>query len=157
MSLHDELLNMHHIVGYHLPISPTNYQVDIRSDGDDTIVMTSHYDTSPKDACCIPFCCLYPSCIRRKVVDDHFYVNETDSSLTLKSTDAFYGLINCCEKGKIFQVIRDIEPYLIMVNPKEIFVLSLYDATPSLEDQNRIRDDVNKIMELPKDFSIEYL
>jgi hypothetical protein len=158
MSLLDKLINVHHVVGYHLPISPTNYQVDIHRDKNDhMIIMVSHYDVSPKDTCGIPFCCLLPLCHRRKHVTDHFNVDEELSTLTLESTSAFGGLISCFEKGKVFQVIRNVSHYMILVNPKEIFVLSPYQDRPSVEDQLNIDNAIEQINSSSADLPIKYL
>jgi len=161
--LFDKLLNMHHIVGYHLPISPTNYQVEIKKDINEhsslnplqyghTIIMTSYFDISPKNICGIPFCCLIPLCRKRKHVTDHFYVNDEESTLRLISTSAFGGLISCFEAGKIFQVIQSVAPYLIMVNPKEIFVLSADNKRPSDDEQLCIKEVIGQTY-----LSIKYL
>ena len=149
----NNLLDMSHVVGYHLPISPYNYQVEImKAENDNTVAMISHFDVSPKNACCIPFSCLLPLCKQRKQVIDHFYVDEEASTLTLESTNAFCGLINCFEKGKVFQVIQCVEPYLILVNTKEIFILSTSSGKPTKEDQGKIRDAIG-----PSTLPIKYL
>ena len=151
--LFNNLLDMSYVVGYHLPISPYNYQVEImKADGDNVVAMISHFDVSPKNACCIPFSCLLPVCKQRKQVIDHFYVDEDASTLTLESTNAFCGLISCFEKGKVFQVIQTVEPYLILVNTKEIFILSTSSGKPTVEDQAKIRNAIG-----PSTLSIKYL
>lgn len=157
-TLSNSLLNMHYVVGYHLAISPTNYQIDYqKGDSDHTIVMTSHFDTSPKDTCGIPFCCLVPLCRRRKKVVDHLYVDEESSTLRLDSTSAFCGLISCFEAGKVFQVIQDIQPYLILAEPKEILVLSPNQERPSDKDQHRIEEAIEQLDPLLANLFIEYL
>ena len=158
VSLLNKLINMHNVVGYHLPIHPTNYAVDISRDGaDNRITMVSTFDVAPKDGCCIPMCCLVPLCRRRKRVTDHFTLDEEESTLELRSTSAFCGLINCCEKGKVFQVIKSVSPYVIMVYPKEIFVLSPSQGTPTKDEQTAIKNAVTLLDPTFGNLSIEYI
>ena len=96
--------------------------------------MISRFDVSKTNGCCIPFCCLFPKCSKRKEVIDRFSLENTD--LELQSSSAFCGLITCFEKGKIFHLIW-IDTYLLLVNPKEIFVLSKELLPPT--DQEKIR------------------
>lgn len=111
-----------HVVGYHLPISPSNYQIDLKTT-ESRVDMTSHFDVSPKDGCCIPFCCLFRGCRRRKEVHDIFDLDNDASTLTLTLSTAFGGLITCLEKGKVFHFIG-VESLVILANLKEIFILS---------------------------------
>lgn len=154
----DDLLRMKFVVGYQLPISPTNYQVNIEKGNDDhTIVMTSTYDVSRKDGCGVPFNFLKPMCKRRKQVVDHFSVIEENSTLVLQSTNAFYGLISCFEKGKRFRVIKKVGHFVVLVNQKEVFVLSPDEQTPTQEDQNQIYYDVRNSGSSPNELKIVYL
>lgn len=158
VSLINRLINMHNVVGYHLPIHPTNYEVVIDRDGDDgRITMVSKYNVRPTNACCIPFCCLVPLCRRRKHVTDHFNLDEHESTLELRSTSAFCGLISCIEKGKVFHVIKSVYPYLVMVNEKEIFVLAPSQGTPTKEDQVAIGAAIQQLDPTFGNLSIDYL
>ena len=156
-SIIDDFVNMHYVVGYQLPIHPTKYKVKINARKDHRIKMTSHYNLSPTDKCGIPFCCLFPFFQKRKNITDHFHVTEEDSTIELRSSSAFCGLINCIEKGKTFQVIRTVQPYVIMVNPKEVFILSPNQEQPTEEQQTQITDAVSQNDSSPKSLSIEYL
>ena len=125
------IIGKYHVVGYHLPISVENYEIEFRERENGNIEMISRFDVSNF---CIPFCCLFPKCSRRKEVIDRFSLENTD--LKLQSSSAFCGLISCFEKGKIFHLIW-IDSYLLLVNPKEIFVLSKELLPPT--DQEKIR------------------
>ncbi len=156
-SLIENLSNMHYVVGYQLPISPSKYTVDITKGNDNSsIIMNSSYDVSKRDACCIPFCCLVPLCHKRKHVTDHFDVNEVEGTLTLQSTSAFCGLISWIEKGKVFQVIRTVHPYIILVNPKEVFVLSPNKTIPSADAQTDIHNKIMICPSSPKSLHLVY-
>ena len=128
------IIGKYHVVGYHLPISVENYEIEFREQENGSIEMISRFDVSKTNGCCIPFCCLFPKCAKRKEVIDRFHLENTD--LKLQSSSAFGWLISCFEKGKIFHLIW-IDSYLLLVNPKEIFVLSKELQSPT--DQEKIR------------------
>ena len=136
----DSIIGKYHVVGYHLAISPTNYTIELEDAGQGHIMMTSEFDVAPGTGCCIPFCCLFPSCMKRKEVIDQFRLE--DDQLILEHSTAFHGLITCLEKGKTFRVIKlDVvsRHYVILTNPKEIFILSPEDISPSDEDRTQIK------------------
>ena len=152
-SLGNLLTQMMYVIGYQLAISPTNYEVDIIVENNN-LTMTSRFDVSPKDSCAIPFCCLIPLCKRRKIIVDHFYLEESqnenessESTLRLESTSAFCGLISCIEAGKIFKIIR-YSQYLLLINSKEIFILSSDKKIPNVYDQTQM---INLIVKLDPD------
>ena len=136
------IIGKYHVVGYHLPISVENYEIEFRERENGDIEMISRFDVSNF---CIPFCCLFPKCSKRKEVIDRFHLENTD--LKLQSSSAFGGLISCFEKGKIFHLIW-IDSYLLLINPKEIFVLSKELLPPT--DQEKIR--ISKEVDLPIKF-----
>jgi len=153
----DDLVKMRYVVGYQLPIHPTDYHVEITPGKEEhTMTMVSSYDVTRKDGCGIPFNCLAPLCQKRKRIIDHFEVNEEDCSIILQSTNAFGGLISCLEKGKVFYVIRTVQPYLIMVNPKEVFILSPNQELPNDADRKTIQDAVAKSKSSPQHLNLEY-
>jgi hypothetical protein len=80
----------YHVVGYHLAISPKNYEIEFQK-SESQFLMISTFDISRKDGCCIPFCCLFPRCERWKEVIDTFTFQ--NNKLTLQSSTAFGGLI----------------------------------------------------------------
>ena len=126
------IIGKYHVVGYHLPISVENYEIEFRERENGSIEMISKFDVSNFG---IPFCCLFPKCSKRKEVIDRFSLENTD--LKLQSSSAFCGLITCFEKGKIFHLIW-IDTYLLLVNPKEIFLLSKELLPPSDQEKTRI-------------------
>lgn len=130
----DWFQGVYHVVGYHLAITPTVYEIEFKHAENGQILMISRFNVSPKNACCIPFCCLWPCCKRRKQVIDHFDLDDPNT-LRLTSTSAFCGLISCCEKGKVFQVSRAVPPFMILINDKEIFVLSPFEDEPSAQSK----------------------
>ena len=130
------IIGKYHVVGYHLPISVENYEIEFRER--ENIEMISRFDVSNF---CIPFCCLFPKCSRRKEVIDRFSLENTN--LKLQSSSAFGGLITCFEKGKIFHLIW-IDSYLLLVNPKEIFVLSKELLPPTDQEKIRISSLINE-------------
>lgn len=153
----DDLVKMHYVVGYQLPIHPTNYQVEMLPGKEEhTMTMVSSYDVTRQDGCGIPFNCLAPMCQRRKRVVDHFVVNEEDCTVVLQSTNAFSGLISCIEKGKVFAVIRSVQPYLVLVNPKEVFILSPNQELPNDADRNSIENAIAKSKSSPQQINLEY-
>lgn len=154
----DDLVKMHYVVGYQLPIHPTNYQVDITPGKDEhTMTMVSSYDVTRADGCGIPFNCLAPLCQKRKRVTDRFLVNEEDCTVVLQSTNAFSGLISCFEKGKTFDVIRVNQTYLVLVNPKEVFVMSPNQDQVSEADRASIHTAVMMRKTSPQNLNITYL
>jgi hypothetical protein len=153
----DDLVKMHHVVGYQLPIHPTDYQVEItRGDEEHMMLMVSSYDVTRTEGCGIPFNCLAPLCKKRKRVVDRFMVNEEACTVVLQSTNAFGGLISWLEKGKAFDVIRINQSYLILVNPKEVFVLSPNKDSPNDADRNSIQTAVSQCKSSPRHIHLEY-
>ena len=148
----DNLVEMHYVMGYHLPISPTNYEIDIVRDHKDvsSVTMISEYNVTAKDGCCFALCCLYPKCKRRKQVTDHFLVHSDDWTMELKSTSALGKCFSKIEAGKKFAVIRVIEPYLIMVQLEpvllpEVFILAPSNIKISKDNQNRINVEICRV------------
>ena len=156
MSL-SKITGQYHVVGYHLPITPTNYTIELfqKPSFDSSLVMISRFDISHRDGCCIPFCCLFPKCSKRKEVRDHFLL-EYEHELILQSSTAFNGLITCLKKGKSFRIFW-ANSYLLLVNQKEIFVLSPTSDSPSSEERFLIKSAISEIdftlTSLPLSFS----
>ena len=140
---HSKIVGQYHVVGYHLPITPSHYTIEFQNSFDSSLIMISRFDVSRKDGCCIPFCCLFPKCSKRKEVVDHF-LEESDDRLILQSSTAFGGLITCLEKGKTFRIVW-VGSYLLLINKREIFVLSLQDDSPSLEERAIISFSIAEI------------
>ena len=146
-----KIIGNYHVVGYHLPIAPTNYTIEFRkSFNSSSLVMINRFDVSRKDGCCIPFCCLFPKCSKRKEVLDRFLL-ENDDELILQSSTAFGGLITCLEKGKSFRIVW-VESLLLLINRKEIFILSPKADSPSSEERTIITSAIAEI-----DFSLASL
>lgn len=141
MSL-SKIIGQYHVIGYHLPIAPTHYTIEFQKSFDYSLIMISRFDVSRKDGCCIPFCCLFPKCSKRKEVVDHFFLENDE--LVLQSSAAFGGLITCLEKGKTFRIVW-VGSYLLLINKREIFVLSLQDDSPSLEERAIISSSIAEI------------
>lgn len=131
------MIGKYYVVGYHLPISPRNYEIEF-VENEENILMVSHFDISSSCKDCIPFCCLFPKCSQRKEVIDTFHL-QNGNELVLQSSTAFGGCITYFEKGKIFRLLHvpgNMGSYLVLINEKEIFVL--FDLPKSPTDKERI-------------------
>lgn len=148
-----DITKMKYVLGYQLKIRPTNYEVDITTAGD-TVFITNVFTVSKDDKCCIPFCCLSPPCEKRKTVVDKFTLD--GDRLILQSTSAFKGLINCCEKGKVFQLI-EVGRYLVLVNEKEVFIYSDVLQKIHVDTKYKIEQQIKKCDIRPKKLDIVFL
>lgn len=121
------------------------------------ITMESHFDLSQDDNCGIPLAFLSPLCKKTKKIVDRFQVVEVESVMILKKSTAFCGLVGCCcERNKEFELVTSVEPYIIMVYPKEVFVLSPNDNVPTEIVQKEIFAKVSENPQAPKKLDIKY-
>lgn len=157
MSLFDDLSKMNYVVGYQLPIHPRDYHVKVEhGKKDHTIKLTSRFNISFGDHYSAPFFSLHPIFSAKKKITASFSLDEEKSSIRLRSSNALLGIPTPIEQGKTFQVIRSVPPYLILVNKKEVLVMSPGQGVPNAEDQQRIADAIHANDKSPKKVKIVY-
>ena len=74
------IIGKYYVIGYHLPISVENYEIEFRERENGNIEMISRFDVSNFG---IPFCCLFPKCSKRKEVIDRFSFENTDLKIAI--------------------------------------------------------------------------
>jgi len=148
-----DITKMRYVVGYQLPIRPSKYEIEVTTAGN-TVSIVNIFTVSKNDACCIPLCCLFPACQKRKTVTDRFILN--GDNLILQSTSAFGGLISCIEKGKVFQIV-EVGRYIVLVNKKEIFIYSDNSKEVSKRDRFEMIQKIEQCEEAPKKIDIVFL
>jgi hypothetical protein len=157
MSIFEDLSKMNYVVGYQLPIHPRDYKVKVEhGKKDHTIKLTSRFNISFGDHYSAPFFSMHPIFSTKKKITASFSVDEEKSSIRLRSSNALLGIPTPIEQGKTFQVIRSNQPYLILVNKKEILVMSPNQTVPNAEDQNRILDAIRANDKSPKKVAIVF-
>jgi len=157
MSIFEDLSKMNYVVGYQLPIHPRDYQVKIEhGKKDHTIKLTSKFNISFGDHHGAPFFSMHPIFSTKKKITASFSIDEEKSCIRLRSSNALLGIPTPIEQGKTFRLIRSNQPYLILVNKKEIMVMSPNKQIPNAEDQQRILDAIRASDHSPKKISVHY-